>query len=153
MGLLQNALSTELVVSSNSYIFDGAGGMRDELEQSILKELELKQYPLKTAVETVKSGGIFGTKEECVTIEVGQAHRVVISITTVGTYLYVGVYHLIRVLNTVNQMNLATTITDVFVYQHTQAAYASAIACCESAFEKFELKQIDNEYHPIVSGV
>lgn len=41
---------------SDSYIFDGAGGMRDQLEQAILNELEQKKYPLKASIQTVKSG-------------------------------------------------------------------------------------------------
>lgn len=35
---------------SDSYIFDGAGGMRDQLEQTILNELEQKKYPLKASI-------------------------------------------------------------------------------------------------------
>lgn len=35
---------------SDSYIFDGAGGMRDQLEQAILNELEQKKYPLKASI-------------------------------------------------------------------------------------------------------
>lgn len=151
MGLF-DALTTELVVSSTGYIFDGSGGMRDQLEQTIMKELELKKYPLKVAIENVKSGGWFGTKEQCVTVEVATGHRVVIANTTVGTYLYVNIYHLIKVLNTQNQINLANTITDIFAHQRTQAAYAAAVAAAESAFAKLDLKQINNGYRPTVNS-
>lgn len=153
MAFLQNALTTELIVSSNSYIFDGAGGKRDQLEQTIMQELDNKKYPLKVAIENVKSGGLFGTKEQCVTVEVAQGHRVVIANTTVGSYLYVNIYHLIRVLNTQNQINLANTITDIFAHQRTQAAYAAAVAASESAFAKLELKQINSGYRPLSNGV
>lgn len=44
MGLL----AQERAVDSKSYLFDGSGGMRDQLEQAILNELEKKKYPLKT---------------------------------------------------------------------------------------------------------
>lgn len=152
MGLLQSALTTELIVDSTSYIFDGAGGKRDQLEQTIMQELDEKQYPLKVAIENVKSGGFFGTKEQCVTVEVGQGHRVVIANTTVGSYLYVNIYHLMRVLNTANQINLARTITDIFAHQRTQAAYAAAVAASESAFAKMELKQINSGYRPMLNG-
>ena len=152
MGFLQNALTTEVVMNSNSYIFDGAGGKRDQLEQLILKELEEKEYPLKTNIENVKSGGFFGSKEQCVTIEVAQGHRVVISNTTVGTYLYVSIYHLMRVLATNTQVNISYTITDIFVHQHIKAAYAAAVAAAESAFSKLQLEQIENEYSPTISG-
>ena len=153
MAFLQNALTTELIVNSNSYIFDGAGGMRDQLEQTIMQELDNKKYPLKVAIENVKSGGFFGTKEQCVTVEVAQGHRVVIANTTIGSYLYVNIYHLIRVLNTQNQINLANTITDIFAHQRTQAAYAAAVAASESAFAKLELKQINSGYRPLLNGV
>lgn len=153
MGFLQNTLTTELIVRSSSYIFDGAGGKRDQLEQTIMQELEIKNYPLKVAIENVKSGGFFGTKEQCVTVEVAQGHRVVIANTTVGSYLYVNIYHLIRVLNTQNQINLANTITDIFQHQRIQAAYAAAVAASESAFAKLELKQINSGYRPLLNGV
>lgn len=153
MALLKNALTTELIVNSSSYIFDGSGGMREQLERTIMQELENKKYPLKVSIENVKSGGmLFGTKEQCVTIEVAQGHRVVISNTTVGSYLYVSIYHLIRVLNTQNQINQAFIITDIFAHQHTQAAYAAAVAAAESAFAKLELKQINSGYKPVLSG-
>lgn len=152
MAFLQNALTTELIVNSNSYIFDGAGGMRDQLEQTIMQELDNKKYPLKVAIENVKSGGFFGTKEQCVTVEVAQGHRVVIANTTVGSYLYVNIYHLRRVLNTQNQINLANIITDIFAHQRTQAAYAAAVAASESAFTKLELKQINSGYRPLLNG-
>lgn len=153
MGLFQDALTTELIAHSSSYIFDGAGGMRDQLEQTIMQELELKKYPLKVAIENVKSGGFFGSKEQCVTIEVAQGHRVVIANTTVGSYLYVNIYHLIRVLNTQNQINMANTITDIFAHHRTQAAYAAAVASTESAFAKLELKQINSGYRPLSNSV
>ena len=41
---------------SDCYIFEGAGGMRDQLEQTILSELDNKQYPLKATIANVKSG-------------------------------------------------------------------------------------------------
>lgn len=141
MGLL----TSEIVVSSSSYIFDGAGGMRDQLEQTIIQELDKKEYPLKVAVETVKSGGLFfGTKEQCVTINVSKTKRVVISNTTVGTYLYVTIYLLRMVPN--NAANTPELVTDIFEHQHIQAAYAAAIESAESAFQMLNLKQTNSGY-------
>lgn len=50
MGLL----AQERAVDSKSYLFDGSGGMRDQLEQAILNELEKKKYPLKTKLANVR---------------------------------------------------------------------------------------------------
>lgn len=154
MAFLKDTLTTELIVDSSSYIFDGAGGMRDQLEQTVMQELELKEYPFEVSIENVKSGGFFGTKEQCITVKITPGgHRVVIANTTVGSYLYVNIYHLVRVLNTQNQINLANTITDIFAHQRTQAAYAAAVAASKSAFAKLELKQINSGYRSLSNGV
>lgn len=145
-------LFTELIVSSNSYIFDGAGGMRDQLEQTILGELQQKKYPLRAALQDEKSGGILGTREQCIIVDIGNGHRVVVSNTTVGSYLYVSIYHLLKVMNTANQINMAYTITDIFKHQHMQAAYSACVAACESAFSKLQLKQINSGYKPMTGG-
>ena len=147
-----DTISTELILNSSSYIFDGAGGMRDQLEQFILKELQVKHYPIKTTIQTVKTGSIYGfggTKEQCITVELATGHRIVISNTTVGSYLYVCVYRLMKVFNTENQIRLATAITDIFDHQHTMAAYWACVAACEAAFEKLQLKQSNSGYHPM----
>lgn len=147
MGLLQDAFTTEIVVDNRSYIFDEAGGMRDQLEQTILNELETKKYPFPTTIQNVKSGGMFfGSKEQCVTIEVVKGKRVVIANTTVGTYLYVCIYLLHRVPNDPKLILPANTITDIFETQKERAAYAAAVEAAESAFKKLALKQCNSGY-------
>ena len=37
--------NTKFTGRSDSYIFEDAGGKRDQLEQAILNELQAKQYP------------------------------------------------------------------------------------------------------------
>lgn len=147
MGLLQDALTTEIVVDNRSYIFDEAGGMRDQLEQTILNELEIKKYPFPTTIQNVKSGGMFfGSKEQCVTIEVVKGKRVVIANTTVGTYLYVSIYLLRRVPNDPKMILPANAVTDIFETQRECAAYSAAVEATESAFEKLALKQCNSGY-------
>lgn len=135
----------ERAVNSKSYIFEEAGHMRDQLEQTILNELSEKQYPLKTTIDTVKSGGIFfGSKEQCVVIDLGKGTRIVIANTTVGTYLYVKVYLLIPFVG--NQAAVVEPINDIFKMQQRDALYAAAITATESAFEKLNLKQHNSGY-------
>lgn len=69
---------------SHSYIFDEAGGMRDQLEQTILNELQDKKYPLKATISTVKAGkglagALFGTKEQCVVVQVDNEAQIAIA--------------------------------------------------------------------------
>ena len=45
--------NTRFTGISESYIFDEAGGMRDQLEQTILNELQSKKYPLKATISTI----------------------------------------------------------------------------------------------------
>lgn len=135
---------------SDSYIFDGAGGMRDQLEQTILKKLQEKEYPLRATIEEVRSGkgltgAMFGTKEQCVVINLGDNTKVCISNTTVGTYLYVGVYLMVPFLGGTNT-SYAMQIGDVFKLQRYEAYYAAALAATESAFESLGLKQSESEY-------
>ena len=143
MGLL----AQERAVDSKSYLFDGSGGMRDQLEQTILNELERKKYPLKIKIETVKSGGIFfGSKEQCVTIDCGNNTRIVIANTTVGTYLYVQVYLLIPFSN-INGASLANEpINDIFKMQQRNAVFAAAVDATESAFAELGLKTSNRGY-------
>lgn len=138
--VVKEGISKELLVSSKSYIFDGAGGMRDELEKQILEEIKEKQYPYKFAIEEVASGGYFGSKEQCIVVDLHAGNRIVISNTTIGTYLYVSIYHLNRVLNTSNMTPTVNIITDIFAHQTIMAAYAAAVAIAESAFRKLEIK-------------
>ena len=131
---------------SYSYIFDGAGGKRDELEKALLSELEAKQYPLKSAIKEIKAGGMFfGTREQCVVIEVDKEAQIAISNTTVGTYLYVELYLMV-------QQKLAlfaalSALTDnIFKEQKRNAVLAAAKEASESAFAKLGLKQIESGY-------
>ena len=137
---------------SDCYIFEGAGGMRDQLEQTILSELDNKQYPLKATIANVKSGkglagAMFETKEQCVVIELGDNTRVCISNTTVGSYLYVGVYLMLPLIGNANT-SYAAQIGDVFKLQKYNAYYAAALAATESAFAKLGLKQSNSGYTP-----
>lgn len=139
--------TTEIVVDRRSYIFDGAGGMRDQLEQAILNELEIKKYPFEVTIEMCKSGGVFyGTKDQCVTIEILDNKRVVVANTTIGTYLYVSIYLLRKVPNDPKLMPPAKSVTNIFEEQYERAAYSAAVEATESAFEKLALKQCNSGY-------
>lgn len=138
---------------SDSYIFDEAGGMRDQLEQTILNELNLKQYPLKATISTIKAGkglvgAMFGTKEQCVVVQVDDEAQIAISNTTVGTYLYVEVYLMVQ--EKIGLFASLAAMTDnVFKQQKRNAFYASAKAATESAFAKLGLKQSNSGYKSI----
>lgn len=69
---------------SMKYIFEGAGNKRDELEQAILNELEISQHPFRAQIQTLKSGGLFGTKAQCVAIDIQSGNRIAITATTVA---------------------------------------------------------------------
>ena len=93
--------NTKFTGRSDSYIFEDAGGKRDQLEQAILNELQAKQYPLKATIQTLKGGkglmgAVFAAKEQCVVVDVDSEAKIAISNTTVGTYLYVEVYLMIQ---------------------------------------------------------
>jgi hypothetical protein len=129
-----------------SYIFDGAGGMRDQLEQTMLSELQAKQYPLKANIQTVKAGGMFfGTKEQCVSIEVDKEAQIVISNTSVGSYLYVELYLMVQEKSALFAAFSALT-DNVFKQQKRNAVYAAAKEVVESAFAKLGLKQSNSGY-------
>ncbi len=142
----------EFTGRTNSYIFEDAGGMRDQLEQTILNELVEKQYPLKATISTLKSGkglagALFGTKEQCVVIKVDDEAQIAISNTTVGTYLYVEVYLMVQ-RKLLSFAALSAAIGDVFKMQYRNAVYAAAIQATESAFLKMGLKQCNSGYKP-----
>jgi len=131
---------------SYSYIFDGAGGMRDQLEQTILSELQAKQYPLKATIKDIKAGGLlFGTKEQCVVIEVDDDAQIAISNTTVGTYLYIEVYLMVQEKSALFAAISALT-SNIFKQQKRNAVFEAARAAAESAFNKLGLKQINSGY-------
>lgn len=141
---------TEFTGRSNSYIFENAGGMRDQLEQTILNELQLRNYPLKATISTIKSGkglagAIFGSKEQCVVITVDDEAQIAISNTTVGTYLYVEVYLMVQQ-KLISFAALSAAIGDVFKMQYRNAVFAAAIEATESAFGKMGLKQCNSGY-------
>lgn len=141
---------TQFTGLSYSYIFDGAGGMRDQLEQTILNELQTKQYPLKARIATVKAGkgltgALFGTKEQCVVVEIDKEAQIAISNTTVGTYLYVEVYLMVQEKFAIFAA-LAAMMDNVFKQQKRNALFEAATAATESAFGKLGLKQINSGY-------
>lgn len=144
---------TEFTGVSNSYIFEDAGGMRDQLEQTILNELQTKKYPLKASITTLKSGkglagALFGSKEQCVVITVDDEAQIAISNTTVGTYLYVEVYLMVQQ-KIISFAAISAAIGDIFKMQYRNAVYSAAIEATESAFAKLGLKQCNSGYKSV----
>lgn len=143
--------NTKFTGISESYIFDEAGGMRDQLEQTILTELQSKKYPLKATISTIKAsgGGILGalgaSKEQCVVIQVDNEAQIAISNTTVGTYLYVEVYLMIQE-KTGLFAGLSAMMDNAFKQQKRNAYFVAAKAATESAFAKLNLKQSNSGY-------
>lgn len=136
---------------SSSYIFENAGGMRDQLEQTILNELKEKEYPLKATVSTLKSGkglagALFGSKDQCIVITIDDEAQIAITNTTVGTYLYVGLYYMYQ-RKPISKTGLAAAIGDIFRIQYRDAVRLAAIQATESAFGKLGLKQCNSGYH------
>lgn len=143
--------NTKFTGISESYIFDAAGGMRDQLEQTILNELQSKKYPLKATISTIKAsgGGLLGalgaSKEQCVVIQVDNEAQIAISNTTVGTYLYVEVYLMIQ--EKVGLFaGLSAMMDNAFKQQKRNAYFVAAKAATESAFSKLNLKQANSGY-------
>jgi len=131
---------------SYSYVFDGAGGMRDQLEQTLISELEAKKYPLKAEIKQVKAGGLlFGTKEQCVVIQTDKEAQIIISNTTVGTYLYVELYLMIQEKNVLFAA-LSAIADNVFKQQKRNAVFMAAKEASESSFSKLGLKQSSNNF-------
>lgn len=93
---------TKFTGISECYIFDEAGGKRDQLEQAILQEFQAKKYPLQATITTIKAsgGGLLGalgaTREQCVVVKIDSEAQIAISNTTVGSYLYVEVYLMVQ---------------------------------------------------------
>lgn len=143
--------SSKFTGISESYIFDEAGGMRDQLEQTILKELQSKKYPLKATISTIKAsgGGLLGalgaSKEQCVVIQVDNEAQIAISNTTVGTYLYVEVYLMIQE-KTGIFAGLTAMMDNAFKQQKRNAYFVAAKAATESAFSMLNLKQTNSGY-------
>lgn len=143
--------NTKFTGISESYIFDEAGGMRDQLEQTILQELQSKKYPLKATISTIKAsgGGLLGalgaSKEQCVVIQVDSEAQIAISNTTVGTYLYVEVYLMIQEKYGLFA-GLSAMMDNAFKQQKRNAYFVAAKAATESAFAKLNLKQTNSGY-------
>lgn len=142
--------NTKFTGRSDSYIFEDAGGKRDQLEQAILNELQAKQYPLKATIQTLKGGkglmgAVFAAKEQCVVVDVDSEAKIAISNTTVGTYLYVEVYLMIQV-KIFSAMAFDAAIGNVFKEQKRNAYYAAAKEATESAFGKLGLKLANSGY-------
>lgn len=143
--------NTKFTGISESYIFDEAGGMRDQLEQTILTELQSKKYPLKATISTIKAsgGGLLGalgaSKEQCVVIQVDNEAQIAISNTTVGTYLYVEVYLMIQEKYGLFA-GLSAMMDNAFKQQKRNAYFVAAKAATEAAFAKLNLKQTNSGY-------
>ena len=143
--------NTKFTGISESYIFDEAGSMRDQLEQTILTELQSKKYPLKATISTIKAsgGGLLGalgaSKEQCVVIQVDNETQIAISNTTVGTYLYVEVYLMIQEKYGLFA-GLSAMMDNAFKQQKRNAYFVAAKAATESAFSKLNLKQTNSGY-------
>lgn len=136
-----------------SYIFEGVGGMRDQLEQAVLKELQKKGYPLAAEVKGVRSGkglmgAVMGTKEQCVVIDAADGYTINIANTTVGSYLYVGIYLMTPAIaiGVGAASDWAASVGDVFKLQKLKAYYAAALAATEAAFDTLGLKQANCGY-------
>lgn len=136
---------------SECYIFDDAGGMRDQLEQTILNELQSKRYPLKATISTIKASGagllgaLGASKEQCVVIQVDNEAQIAISNTTVGTYLYVEVYLMIQ--EKIGLFaGLSAMMDNAFKQQKRRAYFTAAKAAAESAFGVLSLKQSNSGY-------
>ena len=143
--------NTKFTGISESYIFDEAGGMRDQLEQTILTELQSKKYPLKATISTIKAsgGGLLGalgaSKEQCVVIQVDNEAQIAISNTTVGSYLYVEVYLMIQ--EKIGLFaGLSAMMDNVFKQKKRNAYFVADKAATESAFAKLNLKQSNSGY-------
>lgn len=142
--------STKFTGQSDSYIFEDAGGKRDQLEQAILNELQEKNYPLKATIQTIKggkglAGALFAAKEQCVVIQIDSEAQIAISNTTVGTYLYVEVYLMIQE-KIISVMAFDAAIGNVFKEQKRNAYYVAAKEATESAFGKLGLKLCNSGY-------
>lgn len=141
---------TKFTGRSDSYIFENAGGKRDQLEQAILNELQEKKYPLKATIQTLKGGkglmgAVFAAKEQCVVVDVDSEAKIAISNTTVGTYLYVEVYLMIQE-KIFSTMAFDAAIGNVFKEQKRNAYYSAAKEATESAFGKLGLKLANSGY-------
>lgn len=143
--------NTKFTGISESYIFDDAGGMRDQLEQTILQELQSKKYPLKATISTIKAsgGGLLGalgaSREQCVVIQVDSEAQIAISNTTVGTYLYVEIYLMIQ--EKISLLSgLSALMDNAFKQQKRNAYFSAAKAATKSAFVKLNLKQTNSGY-------
>lgn len=146
----------QTAVKQISYIFEGCGGVRDQLEQTILNELQAAKYPLPATIKYVKAGrgwvgALAGSKEQCVVVDIQDEYSVNIASTTVGTFLYVCIYLMVpsfglKAAVAGSQTNWADQIGDVFKLQKINASYAAAVSCAESAFENLNLKQANRGY-------
>lgn len=150
------ALLGQVPVESTAYTFEGVGGMRDQLEQTILQQLQSDNYPLPATVKNVKGGrglmgAIAGSKEQCVVIDVADRFTLNIACTTVGNYLYVGVY--LMTTSLLDGANVAggnkawaASIGDVFKLQKLNSYYSVALAVTEKSFKILGLKQANSGY-------
>ena len=142
--------NTKFTGRSDSYIFEDAGGKRDQLEQAILNELQAKQYPLKATIQTLKGGkglmgAVFDAKEQCVVVDVDSEAKIAISNTSVGSYLYVETYLLIQE-KIFSTMAFDAAIGNVFKQQKRNAFYTAAKQATESAFGQLGLKLANSGY-------
>ena len=132
--------------SSWSYEFPGEGGKRDQLEQAILKECEIQQFPLKRAIQTIKSGGLFvSSKDQCIVIDGGKQFELVISNISVGTMLYVSVYFCPKT-GLGALLSAVKSAANVFEENRQAAIQAAVDFIIETAFSKLGLKQVKSEY-------
>lgn len=143
-------MATKFTGRSDSYIFEDAGGKRDQLEQAILNKLQSKQYPLKASIQMIKAGkglagALLGAKEQCVVVQIDNEAQIAISNTTVGTYLYVEAYLMIHE-KLFSGMAFDAAIGNVFKEQKRNAFYAAAKEATEAAFADLGLKLCNSGY-------
>lgn len=141
---------------SESYVFEEAGGMRDQLEQAILMEIQATRYPLNATISTLTASGrglmgALGTsKEQCVVIQVDNDAKIAISNTTIGSYLYVEIFLVVtEKLNPVAK--IVAMMDNAFKQQKRRAHFLVAKTITESACEKLNLKQVNTGYRSVPS--
>ena len=145
--LLGNIIFNKEEQKWHSHVLQGSATATSSMK------LNSKKYPLKATISTIKAGkglagALFGTKEQCVVVQVDDEAQIAISNTTVGTYLYVEVYLMVQ--EKIGLFASLAAMTDnVFKQQKRNAFYASAKAATESAFAKLGLKQSNSGYKSV----
>jgi len=139
------------LIREMSYIFDEAGDKGDQLEQTILRELESKGFPKKY---TVQDDRIAGKRYRPIQIEVDSSYQIRIYHITVGKYLFARVYlympisfanSLAKTMGA-NQNNASASFGIAKLDLERDAIYSAILSICEVAFSKLNIKRLNNGY-------